>query len=73
MFELPRLYEVLAVMGGEPTREAWPYRCSIRRLPIFFIMPHFVKIILVQLANETREVAMLEVFRQYRLGKLFVL
>lgn len=39
----------------------------------FIIVPDFVKVILVELPNETGEVAMLEVFGENRLGEMFIL
>jgi hypothetical protein len=45
------------------------WRCSI----FFIVMSHFVKVIFVQLSHETGEVAMLEMFGEYRLGKAFIL
>lgn len=39
---------------------------SIWRLPILLvIVPHFVKVVLVELSDETGEIAVLEVFREY--------
>lgn len=39
------------------------YPSAIRRLPVFLIVvPHFVEVVLVQLADEASEVAVLEVF-----------
>ena len=39
----------------------------------FVIMPYFVKIILVELSNETCEITMLEVLGEDGLGETFVL
>jgi len=36
-------------------------------------MPHFVEVVLVQLSYKTREIAVLEVFRENRFGELLVL
>ena len=50
------------------------YTSAIRRLAtLLIVVPHFVKIIFVQLADKAGEVAVLEVFRQDRLCELFIL
>ena len=46
----------------------------VRRLPCFFIvLAHFVKIVLVELADETGEVAVFEVFGEDGFGEFFAL
>ena len=40
---------------------------------VFIVMPYLVEVVFVQLANETCEVAMLEMFREDGLGESFVL
>jgi hypothetical protein len=50
------------------------YPRPVRRLPVFFIVvSDFVEIVLVQLPDETRKVAVFEVLGQYMFGKLLVL
>jgi hypothetical protein len=50
------------------------YPSAIWRLTIILIiMPHFMEIVFVQLSNETREVAVLEVFGQNVLCEFLVL
>ena len=54
---------------------AWvTYSGAIRGLPIFFVVvPDFVKIVLVQLADKAGEVAVLEMLGEDVFGKLLVL
>lgn len=67
-----RLVRAPALVEGAP--QCATYARSIRRLPVLFIVvSHFVKVILVQLAHETREIAVLEVLGQYVLCEFFVL
>ena len=40
---------------------------------LFIVVSHFVEVILVELAHEAGEVAMLEMFRQDRLGEPLIL
>lgn len=50
------------------------YAWAVRRLPrLLIVMPHFVEVVLVQLANKTGEVAVLEMFREDVLGEFLVL
>lgn len=50
------------------------YARPVRRVPtLFVVVPHFVEIVLVELAHKAREVAMLEVFWENRFGESFVL
>jgi hypothetical protein len=49
------------------------YISSIWRLAALLVMPDFVEIVLVQLTDETRKVAVLEVFWEDRLGELLIL
>ena len=50
------------------------YAGAVWRLAVFLvIVADFVKIILVELANETGEVAVFEMFGQNVLGEFFVL
>ena len=47
---------------------------AVWRLTSFFIVvPNFMEIILVQLSDEARKIAMLEMFRENGLGELLVL
>lgn len=63
------------------SRRDWPldnssstYACAIWRLSrILIIVSNLVKVIFVQLSDETRKVAVFEVLGQDVLGKLFVL
>ena len=50
------------------------YPGPIRRLAVLFIVvPHFVEVVLVQLSDETRKVAVFEMLGQDVLSELFVL
>ena len=50
------------------------YTGPIRRLSaILVVVSHFVEVILVELPDEAREVAVLEMFRQDGLGEPFIL
>jgi hypothetical protein len=50
------------------------YPGTVWRLSVFLIVvPHFVEIVLVELSDKTRKVAVLKVLGQDVLGKLFVL
>lgn len=40
---------------------------------VLIVLSDFVEVILVQLSNETSEITVLEMFRQYILRELFVL
>lgn len=40
---------------------------------LLIVVPHFVKIVFVELAHETGEIAVLEMFGQDGFGKAFVL
>lgn len=40
---------------------------------LFIVVSHFMEVILVELAHEAGEIAMLEMFRQDRLGESLVL
>lgn len=65
-------------MSISAAHHAMPSACThprpIRRLsPVFIIMPDFVKVVFVQLAHKTCEIAMLEVLRQDVFRKLLIL
>lgn len=50
------------------------YTGTVGRLAgLFVVLAHFVKVVLVELAHEAGEVAVLEVLRQDGLGELFAL
>ena len=58
----------------EVQRKRISYILPVWRLAIFFvILTNFVEVVFVQLAHETGEVAMLEVFGEDRLGKFLAL
>lgn len=59
----------------DPSRDALRTNIGpIRRWSVVFIvLSDFVEVILVQLSNETSEITVLEMFRQYILRELFVL
>lgn len=71
MLELPRLYLISILLGTLPNLT---YPLTIRILSIIFIvLPNLVEIVLVQLADETREVAVLEVLGEDRFCEFLVL
>lgn len=48
--------------------------CSVRRLSVLFVVvPHFVKVIFVQLSNKTGKIAVLEMLWQYVFREFFIL
>lgn len=49
---------------------SWPV---LRWSAIFIVLPDLVEVVLVELTDEAGKVAVLEVFREDGLGKLFVL
>jgi hypothetical protein len=50
------------------------YPRTVRRLSIFFIVvPHFVEVVLVELSNETRKVAVFEMLGKDMLCELLIL
>jgi hypothetical protein len=65
------------VLVGSRTEEGIigePYILSVRRLAVFLVvLADFVKIVLVKLAHETGEVAVLEMFGQDGLRELLAL
>lgn len=71
MLELPCLYFVSILLGTPPNLT---YPLTVRILSIIFIvLPNLVEIILVQLADETREVAVLEVLGEDGFREFLVL
>jgi hypothetical protein len=62
------------VGGGVAERDFCTHIGTIwRRTIVLVILSDFVKIIFVQLPDETRKVAVLEMFREDQLGEFFVL
>ena len=54
---------VLVLVYGMRRAVQDTYPSAVWRLPVFLvIVPHFVEVVLVELPNETSEVAVLEVF-----------
>jgi hypothetical protein len=53
---------------------AGTYSYPVRRLSVLLVVvAHLVKVILIKLSHEACEIAVLEVLREYVLGKFFVL
>ena len=72
MFELPSLQR--SVTRRVQIGVDCPYPDAVRRSTAFLVVvSHFVEVVLVQLADETGEVAVLEVFRQDVFGEFLVL
>lgn len=73
VLKLPRLRERES-FSHQPHAVRVSYPRPIGRSPSFFIVvSHFVEVVLVQLAHEAGEVAVLEVFGEYVLCELFIL
>ena len=54
--------------------QEFTYTYTVGRVAGFFVVvPHFVEIVFVELANEAGEIAVLEVFRKYGFCEFFVL
>ena len=72
MFELPSLQR--SVTRRVQIGVDRPYPDAVRRCAaLLVVVSHFVEVVLVQLAHETGEVAVLEVLRQDVLGEFLVL
>lgn len=73
MFKLPCL-RTASVSGRAKSSLSTTYAWTIRRSPtLFIVVSNFVEIILVQLPDETREIAVLKVFGQNLLREFLVL
>lgn len=74
MFELPSLKEKCWSVRGNERKRGESHIWAIRRLSAFLIiLTDFMEIVFIQLSNETRKIAVFEVFREDEFGELLAL
>lgn len=81
MLELPGLWCTRSVFSSHSkskqvkiqSKVSEAYLRTIRRCSILLILPDFVKVILVELADETRKIAVFKVFGKNSLGEFLIL
>ena len=74
MLELPSLKEKCWSVRGNERKYGESYIRAIRRLSAFLIiLTDFVEVVFIQLSNETRKIAVFEMFREDEFGELLAL